>query len=143
MGVALFLVAIKLFGYFVTGSVALLGSLLDSVLDVAASSLNLVAIRHAAIPADREHRFGHGKAEAVAGLAQSMLIGGSAAFLTFEAIARLIKPAPVTSSTLGVIILSSRSRRRSGSSSSSAASSRARARSPSRRIRSTTRATSS
>jgi ferrous-iron efflux pump FieF len=105
VGVALFLVAIKVVGYFVTGSVALLGSLLDSVLDVAASSLNLVAIRHAAIPADREHRFGHGKAEAVAGLAQSMLIGGSAAFLAFQAIARLIAPSPVTQSTVGVIIL--------------------------------------
>jgi ferrous-iron efflux pump FieF len=64
-----------------------------------------VAIRHAAIPADREHRFGHGKAEAVAGLAQAMLIGGSAAFLAFEAVARLIAPAPITESTAGVVIL--------------------------------------
>jgi ferrous-iron efflux pump FieF len=105
VGTALFLVAIKAVGYIVTGSVALLGSLLDSVLDVAASTLNLVAIRHAVIPADREHRFGHGKAEAVAGLAQAMFIGGSAAFLTFEAIKRLIAPSPVTASLVGVIIL--------------------------------------
>ena len=76
-----FLVAIKSFAYFATNSVAMLASLADSALDLFTSTLNLLAIRSALTPAEREHRFGHGKAEPLAGLAQGAFIAGSATFL--------------------------------------------------------------
>lgn len=88
-------------------SVALLGSLLDSILDALASLINLVAVRQATTPADKEHRFGHGKAEALAGLGQAILIFFSAVFVAFEAVRHLIDPRVIGHSLLvmGVMIL--------------------------------------
>ncbi|MCY4049845.1 MAG: cation diffusion facilitator family transporter [Hyphomicrobiales bacterium] len=88
-------------------SVALLGSLLDSILDALASLINLVAVRQATTPADKEHRFGHGKAEALAGLGQAVLILFSALFVTFEAVRHLLNPRAIEHSSLvmGVMIL--------------------------------------
>src|SRR4249919_3886648 len=95
VGVSLFLVVIKAFAYFASHSVAMLASLADSALDLFTSSLNLIAIRSALTPADEEHRFGHGKAEPLAGLAQGAFIAGSALFLVIQAIMRLSTPEPV------------------------------------------------
>ena len=80
VSVAAVLIAVKIWAWIATGSVAMLASLVDSTLDLVASGLNLIAVRHALTPADEEHRFGHGKAEALAGLGQAAFIGGSAAF---------------------------------------------------------------
>src|SRR5213082_2233610 len=71
LAVAAVLIAAKLVVWISTGSVALLSSLVDSLVDLAASLLNFIAVRHATVPADREHRFGHGKAEPLAALGQS------------------------------------------------------------------------
>ena len=92
--VAALLIAAKFVAWLETGSVALLSSLVDSLLDAVASLVNLVAVRHAMSPADREHRFGHGKAEPLAGLAQAAFIAGSALLLTLEAIHRFASPLP-------------------------------------------------
>jgi ferrous-iron efflux pump FieF len=86
---ALFLIVAKLAAWSVTGSVSLLASLVDSVMDSIASLINLFAIRYSLQPADKEHRFGHGKAEPLAGLAQAAFIAGSAIFLVFHAVDRL------------------------------------------------------
>jgi ferrous-iron efflux pump FieF len=102
LAVAGLLVLVKAVAWFLTGSVALLGSLVDSALDVAASLVNFLAIRTALEPPDAEHRFGHGKAEAIAGLIQSAVILGSAVFLLFESIARLARPAPIEHLELGI-----------------------------------------
>ncbi|MBP6010934.1 MAG: cation diffusion facilitator family transporter [Alphaproteobacteria bacterium] len=99
------LIAIKLWAWVETHSVAMLASLVDSTLDLVASGLNLVAVRHALTPADEEHRFGHGKAEALAGLGQAAFIGGSAAFLLFQSLERLVKPEPVHESTMGLVVI--------------------------------------
>lgn len=88
------LVLLKIAAWWWTGSVAMLASLADSALDLVASGLNAMAIRQSLAPADREHRFGHGKAEAVAGLAQSALVAGSALFLVYELVDRMISPQP-------------------------------------------------
>ncbi len=95
LSVAAFLVAIKCFAYFTSGSVSVLASLADSALDLFASALNFVAIRSALTPADEEHRFGHGKAEPLAGLAQGAFIAGSATFLLIQSVTRLFDPQPV------------------------------------------------
>lgn len=88
-----------------TGSVAILSSLMDSVLDLVASTVTLVAIHQATQPADRQHRFGHGKAEAIAGLMQSAIIAGSAAFILFEAAARLLDIKPIAHPEAGIAVI--------------------------------------
>src|SRR5262252_2179927 len=92
---ALLLIAAKVVAYVLTDSVSLLSTLLDSLLDAAASLINLFAVRHALTPADREHRFGHGKAEPLAALGQSTFIAGSAVFLLVQAANRLVSPHPL------------------------------------------------
>lgn len=105
VAVAAFMISIKLAAWIITDSVSLLSSLLDSVLDAAASILNLMAVRQAFVPADREHRFGHGKAEPLAGLGQAAFIGGSAVFLFIEAVHHLAQPTEVANSTIGVAVM--------------------------------------
>ena len=102
VAVATVLIAAKIVAWVLTDSVSVLSSLLDSLLDVAASLVNLVAVRHALEPADDEHRFGHGKAEAVAGLVQSAFIAGSALLLFSEAVHRLWSPVPVENGAVGI-----------------------------------------
>src|SRR6267378_5496923 len=103
--VAALLIAVKFAAWLETGSVALLSSLVDSLLDIAASLVNLVAVRHAMSPADREHRFGHGKAEPLAVLGQSAFITGSAMLLLAEAVRRLISPARVENPPAGIAVM--------------------------------------
>ena len=105
VSVAVILIIIKIFAYVLTGSVALLSSLIDSILDSFASSLNLIAVRHALTPADREHRFGHGKAEALAGLGQAAFITGSSIFLIFEALNRIINPRQIDHGMVGIVVI--------------------------------------
>ena len=89
---ALVLIIIKIGAWFITDSVSILATLIDSSLDVLASLVNLFAVRHALHPADREHRFGHGKAEPLAGMGQAMFIAGSAVLLLLQAAGRIINP---------------------------------------------------
>jgi ferrous-iron efflux pump FieF len=99
------LVVVKLSAWLVTGSISVLASLVDSLMDVLASSINLVAVRYSLKPPDPEHRFGHGKAESLAGLAQATFIAGSAVFLIIEAIDRLVHPEPLEHVTAGVAVM--------------------------------------
>lgn len=103
--VAALLVVMKTIAYIVTDSIAMMASLADSALDVFASFVNLLAIRHALTPADREHRFGHGKAEPLAGLGQGAFIAGSAAFLVIESVSRLIAPHPIEFPLIGLGVM--------------------------------------
>jgi ferrous-iron efflux pump FieF len=89
VAMALFLVLLKGWAAYDTGSVAMLGSLADTALDLLASLIILFGVRFAATPADADHRFGHGKAEALAALVQVMLIVGSALAIAWRAVARL------------------------------------------------------
>jgi ferrous-iron efflux pump FieF len=104
VAVAAVLIAAKFGAWLETGSVALLSSLVDSLLDAAASLVNLIAVRHAMSPADREHRFGHGKAEPLAVLGQSAFITGSALLLLAEAVRRLTWPVPVENASAGIVV---------------------------------------
>jgi ferrous-iron efflux pump FieF len=79
--VATLLVVSKFIAWWITGSTSVMASLLDSLMDVIASVINWVAIRMSLAPADKEHRYGHGKIESLAGLAQAMFIAGSAFLL--------------------------------------------------------------
>jgi ferrous-iron efflux pump FieF len=105
LAVAAVLIIAKFAAWLATGSVALLSSLVDSLVDACASLVNFVAVRHAATPADREHRFGHGKAEPLAALGQSAFLIGSAMLLMAEAVRRLILPVPVTNPGTGIVVM--------------------------------------
>lgn len=103
--VAVVLVCAKLVAWLMTGSVAVLSTLIDSLLDVGASALTLFAVRTALIPADENHRFGHGKAEALAGLGQAAFIAGSGVFLMIQAVDRLFSPVAVRSNEIGIAVM--------------------------------------
>ncbi len=102
--VATLLLLVKVMAWWVTGSVSLLASLIDSFLDIAASVVNLIVVRYALQPADEEHTFGHGKAESLAALAQAMFISGSAVFLILNGIDRFFRPHELNSPEYGVYV---------------------------------------
>ncbi len=108
VSVAVVLILLKSWAYAASGSVALLGSLADSLLDLAASLITLFAVRFALAPADYEHRFGHGKSEGVAGLVQALIVAGSAFYVGLEAVRRLIAPEPLTApaAAIGALVIS-------------------------------------
>jgi len=103
--VAVSLIAMKVWAWYATDSVALLSSLADSVLDLVASVITLFAVKVAVSPADREHRFGHGKSEGIAGLAQALIVTGSAAYVSVEAMTRLLLPTPVVQPAVGLGVM--------------------------------------
>jgi cation diffusion facilitator family transporter len=105
---ALVLSLVKLAAWWFSGSVAMLASLADSGLDVLAALAAYFAVRYAVEPPDREHRFGHGKAEAFASLVQAGLVFASAALVGREAIAHVVRPQPIAYQgwDLGVMALS-------------------------------------
>lgn len=102
IAMALFLVGLKLWASWDTGSVAMLGSLADTALDLLASIITLLGVRYAAQPADAEHRFGHGKAEALAALFQVVLISVSAVGIGWRAVQRFGSNAQTEGFELGV-----------------------------------------
>ena len=99
---AIVLVALKIWAAVETSSTAMLGSLADSGLDLVASLIVLLGVRVAAQPADHDHRFGHGKAEALAALVQVILISLSALFIAFRAVQRLLSGAQTAQAELGI-----------------------------------------
>lgn len=105
LATALALIAAKLGGWWLTDSVSLLASLLDSSADLIASLLTFLAVRWSLVPPDHDHRFGHGKAEALAALAQSMFILGSAVMLSLQGLDRLIHPQPLKQSDVGLAVM--------------------------------------
>jgi len=102
---ALTLILIKLYAFIETGSVSMLSTLFDSALDFGASLVNLFAIRAAVTPADAEHRFGHGKAEPLAGLVQVGFILGSSILLLVEVVDHFMHPQIVQNYTLGIGVM--------------------------------------
>jgi ferrous-iron efflux pump FieF len=103
--VAISLIILKLVAWIMTESVSMLATLIDSCLDALASIINLIAVRHALMPADKKHRFGHGKAEALAGLGQATFIAGSAMFLVLEAVSRIWHPQPIEAMPVGLAVM--------------------------------------
>ncbi len=98
-----FLLAIfKGIAFFLTGSVAILSGLFDSIQDMLTSLVNLIAVREATMPADKVHRFGHGKAQALGGLIQGLIIIGASLILLKESLLRFIAPQPIHEINIGI-----------------------------------------
>ena len=102
IAMAVILIMLKTWAAYRTDSTAMLGSLADSGLDLVASLVVLLGVRIAAQPADYEHRFGHGKAEALASLVQVILITISAIFIGIRAVQRLLVGAETADAELGI-----------------------------------------
>lgn len=102
VAVALLLLALKGWAAYSTQSMAMLGSLADTGLDVIASLVTLTGIRIAAVPADSDHRFGHGKAEALVALFQVVLIAGSALWIGYRSVERLLAGAETGATEIGI-----------------------------------------
>ena len=105
LAVALLLAASKALAWWLSGSVSLLAGLTDSLLDGAASLLNLLAVHYSLRPADDDHRYGHGKAEALAGLGQAAFICVSAILVGVQGIDRLLHPQPLGAPALGIAVM--------------------------------------
>ena len=105
VSVAIILIGLKIWAWWITHSVALLSSFADSLLDLIASLITLFAIRFAATPADAEHRFGHGKSEGLAGIIQASIVFGSALFVAWRVIERLIAPVPLEKPAVGFLVV--------------------------------------
>jgi ferrous-iron efflux pump FieF len=103
--VALSLVIAKLTAWWLSKSTALLASLTDSCLDLLASSLNAWAIQHALEPPDREHRFGHGKLESLAGLGQSVFVGVAAISVGYSAGLAVWSPEPLQRGPVAIAVM--------------------------------------
>ncbi|WP_434595276.1 cation diffusion facilitator family transporter [Pseudomonas sp. R4-83] len=108
VAVACTLIVAKAIAWWLSGSVSMLAGLTDSALDGVTSMLNLLAVHYALRPADDDHRYGHGKAESLAGMAQALFIGGSALLIAFQAYERLQTPQPLGAPwlSIGVIVFS-------------------------------------
>lgn len=98
------LIALKLVTFLLTGSMAILSSLFDSIQDSMTSIINFFAVKHASEPADKEHRFGHGKAQALGAMTQGFVIAAASVFLLKESIARLMEPQEIAKIGLGLSI---------------------------------------
>jgi len=96
------MIVTKAWAWLASGSASMLGSLTDSLMDITATLMSFLVLSYALRPADDDHRFGHGKAEALAGLGQAAFIAGSGCLLAFHGIERLINPVELTHSLLGV-----------------------------------------
>lgn len=103
--VAMLLLLVKLYAWWVSGAVSVLASLVDSLMDTMASVMNFLAVRYSLKPADDRHRFGHGKAESLSGLGQSLFIMGSAVFLFMQGIERLMSPVLIQQTTVAIGVM--------------------------------------
>jgi len=103
---ALCLAVLKLFTGLFTGSLAVLTSAIDSLLDILMSGINLIAIGHAEQPADEKHPYGHGKFETLATLFQSVAIALSGVWIIYEAIQRIIVASPIRQTGIGIVVMS-------------------------------------
>lgn len=103
--VAIALVVVKVWAWVTTGSISLLTSAADGLVDVVASSVTFAGVRYAAMPADRGHRYGHGKAEAVAAFVQALLLAGAAVGLAIESVQRLFVPQALNQTGFGIWVI--------------------------------------
>lgn len=105
MAMATTLIVLKAIAWFMTGSVSMLSSVMDSAMDVAISFMNFMAVRYALVPPDDEHRFGHYGAEDVSALFQAAFVAGSGLLIIIESIDRFFTPVVVDHSTVGIAVM--------------------------------------
>lgn len=105
ISLAITLIALKTFALIHTESLAIMSSMIDSLADLLASIITFWAISFSCQPADASHRYGHGKAEAISALVQAAFIIGSALFVIYDGVLRLIYPKPIIKTDLGMLVM--------------------------------------
>lgn len=105
LAASLVLVVLKVWAWLATGSISMLTSAADGLVDVLASSVTFAGVRYAARPADHSHRYGHGKAEAIAAFVQALLLAGAAIGLGMESVQRLFVPQPLNQTGFGIWVI--------------------------------------
>ena len=103
--VAMFLCLIKGIAFFLTGSLAVLSSFIDSLSDIAASLITFFTVKISIRPASISYRYGYGKVEALSALFQSAFISGSGLFIFYDAILKFIHPTPLEQPAIGLIVM--------------------------------------
>jgi ferrous-iron efflux pump FieF len=103
--ISVILLLIKLYGYFITGSLSILSSFLDSFMDAFVSGLNMVAVIYASKPPDEDHPFGHNSIEDIVGLIQATFIATSAIFILYKAFDNIINPQIIENNIIGIWIM--------------------------------------
>ena len=103
--VAIVLIVVKFGAWIGTGSIALLTSVVDAIVDAGASLVTYLGVRYADRPPDLEHRFGHDKGEAVAAFTQATFLAGAASVLAFQSVERLLFPQALGSLSFGVWVI--------------------------------------
>jgi len=101
VAVSILLILVKLGAFVLTDSIAMLSSLLDSTTDLMTALITMFSVASALKPPDSDHRYGHGKAEPLAALAQAAFIAGSSVLLVYEAASRFYHPHEIQYQALG------------------------------------------
>lgn len=102
---AALLAGIKMTVWLLTGSLVLIASAVDSLLDLGVSVFNLFALKHSSKPADQQHNYGHGKIEGIAALIEGVIITGSAFSIIYSAVQKLIVWSQITDLDSGIIVM--------------------------------------
>ena len=105
ISVSLVIASAKFFAWLHSGSLALLSSFADSLFDVTTSTINFLALRYAHKPADNEHRFGHGKAEAIASFTQGLVLIAVSLYIVVSGFFRLHEPHELADESLGLMVM--------------------------------------
>lgn len=105
IGLAATLSVLKLFAALVSGSLAVLSSMIDSLSDILGSFITFIAVKYSARPASEHHRYGYGKAEAVSALIQAMFIAGSGIFVIYDACSRFLMPRQIEQTTMALAVM--------------------------------------
>lgn len=105
IGTAFVLTLIKTYAAFVTGSLSVLSSLIDSLSDILASAVTYVAVHYSGKPLSKNHRYGYGKAESLSALIQAAFIVGSAGFILYDGLYRFLNPVKIEETSFGIAIM--------------------------------------
>ncbi|QJC36364.1 cation diffusion facilitator family transporter [Enterobacteriaceae endosymbiont of Donacia simplex] len=102
---SLTLLTLKLLAWWQTKSISMLAACVDSLVDITSSSINLLIIYYSLQPADVEHTFGHGKAEALSALTQSIFICITAIFLFLNSLKYISHPTKIYYPVIGILVI--------------------------------------
>ncbi len=105
LAVGLTIIALQLYAYFQTNALVMLASMLESVGDAIAAATAFYALRVAHRAPDKNHRWGHGKAEPLVTLGQAAFVAGSGIYFLIQSFSRLLSPEPVESTPIGITIM--------------------------------------
>ena len=105
LSLSISLCLLKIFGALYTGSLAVLSSMIDSLTDIFASAITVIAVRYSSQPESYYFRYGYGKAEAISALIQSAFIAGSGIFIMYDGVNRIFYPRVITQTSIGILIM--------------------------------------